>query len=1167
MGNDNSPEHSPNRFSKPRRFLISTKNYLNDDMPIFEKPKIIHNSSKLSRILSKSKNIINFIAQSENRILLKNMNDSLSIGLNHLNILIENDFNYPFIENQLKYLQIVDDSIDKKILGNLNYQSKEYNQKQIEILTNNLIDINNNNGNNINIGNISSIQKRNGKYGSREDSPASKDDELDLTSFSTTIGGKVSSVSNYNNSKYQNSKQLRTFKIRKKDGFFLDGNYNNVNNNKNSSSKRDSPNSTHSINSTDNFSNVLSSINGIMNSKNSSNASLKDKNSNINNIKINNRNNSFNNNNKNIIDKDNNSKNSYINNIHKKNNTNINLINNTNEFKINNKNIKIISNNKNISKKIIKKKLVGTQKQSSCPQDNIQSPKRVNTKNNMNILENNNSNIQNKLKNIDNNICISNINSRNSNKKLKHGFIIPSLNIENDNRTRSPNFILNNKLINTNLEEQESENSQVIFNNVRTIQGNNYSYSNNNSSMINNTTSITQNKKINNTNILADDKFIKYLNDSDSPILKTDPNKDNNSCIQGLNKKTKIIITDRNRNPFKNEGNTNTNKIQVNNIKGFNKMNTKKNENKKFIRLNTVNDGGCKKDNKLNEGIVKNYKNICIKKIVKKVENNCNIDNIQNKTDISNNNKNILNKNKVINSKNIEVQKTTKNNISQKNTINKNSKINNNNTNIKKPEMKKKNIILSNDLVNVNFLDDKLTSEIKTPFLNTEENIKYTLNTEDIFNKKKFKIQNNNNNIMHSDINTNKNVKINNSKINSNKNEDNSKIKKQIIKNQKKQKVKNLVFNIDLTNNIRDDEENDKINNTNDDNSRSEDISDNSYSHEEKIQINSLQRKIGKPLKEKSNIINNNKRNNNIINKKNSNNNKIISNKNIGDDDKNKLISFENNYNNKCNKIEKIENKKIININSNNDNNNKPKLKKEENIQNSKINRLVFDMKYNNYNNSDDLDDVCNFSGINNKSYTNEYNYNNNEEIINNVFNDDFKRAHSPKTIIHKKMNFDLEQNDKKGNIIINKNDNLNIINENNKDIYNSKNKNINICNKNIVLMEQNNNNVNKDDFKSDELKKIISQNKSNLDIIARNKSNNNNFPKSISNSSQANFSFKVKKNEKVYDSMSSFKNEENTINNKNENCIFESRESSKLNFKINDDIHESEFNDIEFLD
>jgi len=116
--------------------------------------------------------------------------------------------------------------------------------------------------------------------------------------------------------------------------------------------------------------------------------------------------------------------------------------------------------------------------------------------------------------------------------------------------------------------------------------------------------------------------------------------------------------------------------------------------------------------------------------------------------------------------------------------------------------------------------------------------------------------------------------------------------------------------------------------------------------------------------------------------------------------------------------------------------------------------------------------------------------------------------------------------------------------------------------------MEQNNNNnVNKNDFKSEELKKIISQNKSNLDTVASNKSNNKNLPKSISNSSQANFSFKIKKNGKVYDSMSSFKNEENKINNKNESSIFESRESSKLNFKINDDIHESEFNDIEFLD
>ena len=161
---------------------------------------------------------MNFIAQAENIILLKNLNDSLNIGVNHLNILIENDFNNPFLENELKYIQTVDDSIDKKILGKLNYQNKEYDQKQMEIITNNLIEINNNYINNMNIGNISSIHKRRGKHLSREESPTSRDDELDLTSFSTTIGGKISpSASNYqNNSKNQNSKQIKTFKLRKK---------------------------------------------------------------------------------------------------------------------------------------------------------------------------------------------------------------------------------------------------------------------------------------------------------------------------------------------------------------------------------------------------------------------------------------------------------------------------------------------------------------------------------------------------------------------------------------------------------------------------------------------------------------------------------------------------------------------------------------------------------------------------------------------------------------------------------------------------------------------------------------------------------------------------------------------------------------------------------------
>ena len=58
----------------------------------------------------------------------------------------------------------------------------------METLTDDLIEINNDNSfnnNNYNIGNLSSK--------SREESPTSqRDDEFDLTSFSTTIGGKAS---------------------------------------------------------------------------------------------------------------------------------------------------------------------------------------------------------------------------------------------------------------------------------------------------------------------------------------------------------------------------------------------------------------------------------------------------------------------------------------------------------------------------------------------------------------------------------------------------------------------------------------------------------------------------------------------------------------------------------------------------------------------------------------------------------------------------------------------------------------------------------------------------------------------------------------------------------------------------------------------------------------
>ena len=249
--------------------------------------------------------------------------------------------------------------------------------------------------------------------------------------------------------------------------------------------------------------------------------------------------------------------------------------------------------------------------------------------------------------------------------------------------------------------------------------------------------------------------------------------------------------------------------------------------------------------------------------------------------------------------------------------------------------------------------------------------------------------------------------------------------------------------------------------------------------------------------------------------------------------------------------------------------NKKPKLKKETNLPNSKINRLVFDVKENMHdNNDDDLDDVCNFSGINNKSYTNKNDYNYSNDFFNDVLDEELKRAKSPKPIMNKKSNFDIIADDLTEQI-----ENNNISNNDN-DIF--ENININI---NQINSEQNNNinNVNNngnDDIKSSVLKEIINKHKNNN--VNENKSISN-CPKSISCSSNDNFSFKIKRNDKLNDSKKNNNINDNNINeiqNNNNNkikneisSIFDSRESSKFNFKINDDVHESEFNDIDFLD
>ena len=97
-------------------------------------------------------------------------------------------------------------------------------------------------------------------------------------------------------------------------------------------------------------------------------------------------------------------------------------------------------------------------------------------------------------------------------------------------------------------------------------------------------------------------------------------------------------------------------------------------------------------------------------------------------------------------------------------------------------------------------------------------------------------------------------------------------------------------------------------------------------------------------------------------------------------------------------------------------------------------------MKDTSYNNDDDLDDVCNFSGINNRSYTNKYDYNYCDDFYNDVIEDDFKKTKSPKIKIHTNSNFNLlnhftEKTEKENNSDINNKMIENNNNDNNNDI------------------------------------------------------------------------------------------------------------------------------------
>ena len=216
--------------------------------------------SNISRILQNPNNIFNFLFTIEENTISANFNKSTAASLNNINLISNIGLNKNLIRNQLKYIQIADDFIDNKINSNMSYpyNGSEYQYMKI---TNNMIGLQKKSSFNMKyqhpIDNYVFINEKSSSNSSkttnnntRQNSPRNlqNQEKIDLYSFSTTIGGSI--PHSYSNSNKRNininsnnnhgvintengnkvPKQLKTFKIGKKEDFVFSPNVNNSDN-------------------------------------------------------------------------------------------------------------------------------------------------------------------------------------------------------------------------------------------------------------------------------------------------------------------------------------------------------------------------------------------------------------------------------------------------------------------------------------------------------------------------------------------------------------------------------------------------------------------------------------------------------------------------------------------------------------------------------------------------------------------------------------------------------------------------------------------------------------------------------------------------------------------------------------------------------------------------
>ena len=221
MGNNNiNPLENQSQFNN-NSLSINTNTYTE-----------ISNNSNISKVLHNPKNIMDFLIKAEGNIFLSNLNKSIAISFNNLNIIKNSPKKKNLIENQLKYINIIDDHIDKNKKGSLDFpyngaefmyntiinnMLKEKNLQKNRIMYPNQV----NKNNNYTILPVKDI-KENTKPEYSIDSDKKK--KLNISNFRTTIVGKAG-----DNNRNNPSKQLKVFKIGKSEDFIIQPNNNDNN--------------------------------------------------------------------------------------------------------------------------------------------------------------------------------------------------------------------------------------------------------------------------------------------------------------------------------------------------------------------------------------------------------------------------------------------------------------------------------------------------------------------------------------------------------------------------------------------------------------------------------------------------------------------------------------------------------------------------------------------------------------------------------------------------------------------------------------------------------------------------------------------------------------------------------------------------------------------------